>query len=50
MKKAEIHWDTIVKLIIALLILLFLIMLTFILKDQILEIFNGFMRFLRFGQ
>lgn len=49
MKKGDIHWDTIVKLIIALIVFLFLLFLVFILKDNIKEIFNAFVRLLKFG-
>jgi len=49
MKKAEIHWDTIVKLIIALIVFLFLIILAFLLKENIKEIFDAFIKLLRFG-
>jgi hypothetical protein len=40
MEKGELHWDTLAKLIIMVLILIVLVYLIIIFKDRIYEIFN----------
>lgn len=49
MKKAELAWDKIGKLILILLALVILIAIAFLFKDKLYEIFNNFKEFVRFG-
>ena len=49
MKKGDFSFETIVKIILALLVLLFIISLIYIIKPQILDIFNSIVKALRLG-
>ena len=49
MKKGDFSFETIVKIILALLVLVFIISLIYIIKPQILDIFNSIVKALRLG-
>jgi len=49
MKKGDFSFETIVKIILALLVLLFIIGLIYIIKPQIYDIFNSIVKALRLG-
>ncbi|MEW6063492.1 MAG: hypothetical protein AB1571_03950 [Nanoarchaeota archaeon] len=49
MKKGDITWDEIAKLIIALTVLIFLVIAVWLLKDKIVDLFDKFLAVLRFG-
>ena len=48
-KKGDISWEVMAKLLIGLVVLLVLIILSWLLKDQIYSIFDSFKNFLRFN-
>lgn len=48
-KKAEIAWETVVKITIALIFLFIITMLIFASKGKISSLFDSFKSFLRFG-
>ena len=49
MKKGDMTWEEIGKLLIALAVLLFLIIAAWLLRDKMIELFDKFKTFLRFG-
>lgn len=49
MKKGDFSFETIVKIILALLVLLFIIGLIYIIKPRINDIFDSIVKFLRLG-
>ena len=49
MKKGDFSFETIVKIILALLVLVFIISLIYIIKPQILDILNSIVKALRLG-
>jgi len=49
MKKGDVTWDEVAKLIIALAVLIFLVIAIWLLKDKIIDLFDKFMNVLRFG-
>jgi len=49
MKKASITWDEVVKLIIALVILILLVSMTFLFKERLFDLFNAVKSTLGYG-
>ena len=49
MKKASLTWETIVKLIIGLIVFGLLIILYFLLKERLVDLFYGVRDFLKYG-
>ena len=49
MKRAELAWDKIGKLILILIALIILIAITFLFKDRLYGVFNSLKDFVRFG-
>ncbi len=47
-KKADITWDTVAKMLIALAVLVFILIIIWKSKDKIVSSFNAFKNFLRF--
>lgn len=49
-KHAEIEWDTIVKITMGFLVLLFLTIVVFLFKDKIIDLLGGLKQIFRFGR